>query len=165
MVTIVHIIDYKLGLVPCDLYTLLIHCLHREYRDCVSLSNLSKVIYWESEKKDILPQVCLTLIMHIIIDVLSSTVILPLTVNANIENRSPLVVHINDIYIYSVMTLKCNNVSWVIIIATIITMWKLSHSETVNTNAKCGVQCIIRCLWQPQFYVWWSSFIINSTPF
>lgn len=45
IVTIVHIIDYKLGLVPHDLYALLIHCLHREYRHCVSLSSLPKVIY------------------------------------------------------------------------------------------------------------------------
>lgn len=45
IVMIVHIIDYKLGLVPCDLYLLFIRCFHREYRDCVSLSNPSKVIY------------------------------------------------------------------------------------------------------------------------
>ena len=37
IVMIVHIIDYKLGLVPCDLYLLFICCFHREYRDCVPI--------------------------------------------------------------------------------------------------------------------------------
>lgn len=43
--------SHKPGLVPCDLYTLLIHHLQIEYRDSVSLSNLSKVIYSEGERR------------------------------------------------------------------------------------------------------------------